>query len=227
MSFSEPRVLSIQVGMPTTLVDASGVDRLTAEWTTGIFKEPVTGPVWLGELGLAGDGQGDLSVHGGPHQAVLLYAAAHYPEWRAALGRPDMAHGGFGENFTVDGLREESVYVGDTFAIGDALVQVSQPRRPCWKLSRRQAVSDLVQQVQRNGRGGWYVRVLREGNVAAGQPLTLVERPYPEWSVARANDIINRREDDATVRAAFAACPALSPRWRNVISGAGPDRVAD
>jgi MOSC domain-containing protein YiiM len=227
MSTHTGTLRSLQIGMPQTLTDTSGIDRLSPEWTTAIFKHPVAEAVWLGPTGLVGDGQGDPSVHGGPHQAVLLYAAVHYPTWRETLGRPDLAYGAFGENFTVDGLSEESVHLGDRFTIGEALVEVSQPRRPCWKLSRRNAVADLAQQVQRNGRGGWYVRVLREGYVTAGDSITLQERPYPEWPIARVNDIMYRREDDPATRATLAACPALSPRWRNVLTGAGPDRVSE
>jgi MOSC domain-containing protein YiiM len=218
-------LLSIQVGMPQTLKDETGIDRLPKEWTTGIFKEPVAGPVWLGASGLAGDGHGDLSVHGGPNQAVLCYAAQHYPTWSDILDRPGLGPGAFGENFTINGLCEENVCLGDRFEVGEALVEVSQPRRPCWKLSRRNGIADLAQQVQRNGRGGWYVRVLREGHVEAQQPVILVERPYPQWRITRVNDMMYRREDDPAARAALADCPALSMRWRNVISGTGPDRV--
>lgn len=211
--------------MPRTMTDASGIDRLAPEWTSGIFKSPVESPVRLTSTGPEGDGQADLTAHGGVHQAVLLYAASHYPGWRERLGRPDLAWGSFGENLTVDGLTEAGVCIGDQFALGETLLEVSQPRRPCWKLSRRNGVADLAQQVQRSGLGGWYVRVLREGNVAAGQSLVLVTRPYPEWTVARANDIIYGRETDQDAKAALAACPALSPRWRNVLSD-GADRVA-
>jgi MOSC domain-containing protein YiiM len=220
-------LVSLRIGQPQTLTDTSGVDRLEPVWTTAIFKQPVSGAIWLGPTGLEGDGHGDPSVHGGPHQALLLYAATHYADWRSSLARPDLSYGAFGENVTVDGLDETTVCLGDQFTIGTgpALVEVSQPRRPCWKLSRRHGVADLAQQVQRNGRGGWYVRVLQPGHIAAGDSLTLAARPYSEWPIARVNDIMYRREDDPASRAALAACPAISPRWRNVLTGAGPDRV--
>lgn len=220
-----PSLLSIQVGLPRSFDYAGLDDGEGRAWASAIVKEPVAGAVWLGQLGLDGDGQADRAVHGGPNQAVLLYAAEHYPVWRAELDQPELSWGAFGENFTVDGLSETSVCVGDSWAVGDALVQVSQPRRPCWKLGRRHGLPDLPLRVRRTGRGGWYVRVLREGHVAAGEPLELRERPCPEWTIARANDIMYRRERDPTVRAALAACPLLSKRWRAVLSGSGADHA--
>jgi MOSC domain-containing protein YiiM len=217
---TEATILSIQVGTPRRMGTPGAADELDREWESSIFKQPVSGPVRLGLRNLEGDGQADLVAHGTPDQAVLLYAAAHYLEWRATLGKPEMVHGAFGENFTVAGLSEATACVGDTYAVGEALIQVSQPRGPCWKLARRNRVADLHLQVQRNGRGGWYARVLREGIVEAGLPLILSERPYPEWTVARVNDVIYRREPDPAVRAQLAACPLLSATWQRVFSKA-------
>lgn len=216
-------ILSIQVGKPRRMGVPNAADPLDQEWESGIFKAPVSGPVHLGLRNLAGDAQADLVAHGSPDQAVLLYAAAHYPEWRTTLGKPEMTYGAFGENFTVDGLTEANVCVGDTFAVGGALVQVSQPRGPCWKLARRNRVPDLHLQVQHNGRGGWYVRVLREGTVETGMPLALVQRPYPELTIELVNNVLYRREADPTVRVALAACPLLSATWRRIFSKTNPD----
>jgi MOSC domain-containing protein YiiM len=220
---TDPTILSIQVGVPQRMGTPNAPDPLDQEWESSIFKQPVSGPVRLGLRNLEGDAQADLVAHGTPDQAVLLYAASHYPEWRETLGKPEMTFGAFGENFTMAGQTEADVCIGDTYAVGGALVQVSQPRGPCWKLARRNRVPDLHLRVQRNGRGGWYVRVLREGNVEAGMPLTLVERAYPEWTVARVNDVIYRREPDPAVRAALARCPLLSATWRRVFSKNSPD----
>ncbi|HQX62766.1 MAG TPA: MOSC domain-containing protein [Thermomicrobiales bacterium] len=216
---THPVVLSIQVGMPRTMVDESGIDQLDAQWISGIYKDTVQGPVRLTVTGPEGDGQADLVYHGGPHQAVLLYAASHYPAWREELGRPDLVFGDFGENLTVEGLTEADVCIGDRYELGETLLEVSQPRQPCWKLSRRNGVAGLAQEVVRKGLGGWYVRVLREGNVEAGQELIRLARPYPDWTILRANDIIYGREADPVTRAALAACPAISPRWKEALSG--------
>ncbi len=206
------RLASIQVGLPRT-VDAAG-----KPWETGFFKELVVGPVWLGRTNLVGDGQADLRNHGGPDKAVNVYAAEHYPVWSADLGLPEFPAGGFGENFTVLDALEADVCVGDVYDIGGARVQVSQPRQPCWKLARRWGIKDLALRVQQTMRTGWYFRVLREGEVAAGLPLTLVGRPHPEWTVAAANAVMHHDKGNLAAAAALAACPALSASWRGTLS---------
>jgi MOSC domain-containing protein YiiM len=210
----EPTVRAIHVGQPHTYGRDDASDPLERVWTTGFVKHPVVGPLWLGRTNLVGDGQADLQNHGGPEKAVCVYAAEHYPFWRATLAKPELPWGAFGENFTVEGLIEAAVCIGDVYAVGDALMQVSQPRQPCWKLARRWRVKDLAAQVQRTGHTGWYFRVLQEGDVAPGQPLRLLERPYAQWSVARANEIMHHQGHDRTGAAALAACPLLAPNWQ-------------
>ncbi len=187
-------------------------------WLTGFFKEPVEGPIWLGQTNLAGDGQADLKNHGGPDKAVLAYAADHYPAWRAELDRSDLPYGAFGENFTIAGLVEETVCIGDVYAVGEARVQVSQPRQPCWKIARRWRIKDLTARVQATGRTGWYFRVLAEGYVQPGLPVTLLERPFPQWTVTRAGEIMRDRRDNPVAAAELAACPLLSTNWRESLS---------
>jgi len=187
-------------------------------WVTGFFKSPVTEQVWLGRTGLAGDGQADGKNHGGPDKAVLAYAADHYPLWHAELNRSDLSYGAFGENFTIAGLSEETVCIGDVFAIGPVRVQVSQPRQPCWKIARRWRIKDLTARVLSTGRTGWYFRVLVEGYVRPGLPVALIERPFPHWTVARASEVMHRRRDDPAAAAELAACPLLSASWRRSLS---------
>ena len=183
------KVASIQIGMPISI-------EIGKPWRTGFFKKAVTEPVWLGATNLAGDGQADLAHHGGPHKAVCVYPACHYPYWRQTLGMPDLCGGDFGENFTVEDLAESQVCIGDTWAIGDATVQVSQPRQPCWKLARRWDAKDLAVQVQQTGRTGWYFRVLVEGLVQAGMSLSLIERPHPRWTIATANQLMHHEKSN-------------------------------
>ncbi len=154
---------------------------------SGIAKRPVEGKIWLGREGFAGDQQGDRKHHGGVDKAVHHYALDHYAAWREELGGHPLleAPGAFGENLSTRGLRESDVAVGDVFALGEAIIQVSQGRQPCWKLSARFGVPDLARRVQRTGRTGWYYRVLQTGHVSAGDTLRVLERPTPTWTLDR------------------------------------------
>ncbi len=153
---------------------------------------------------LEGNEQADKENHGASGQAVLLYAASHYPLWQAELNRPEMGPGGFGENFTVDELTEETACIGDIYAIGDAQIQVTGPRYPCTKIERRWAMAGLTARAAETGRTGWYCRVLQEGIVEPGLPVSLVERPYPRWTVALVNDFGHGRNKQA--RASTGTC---------------------
>ncbi|NJK48419.1 MOSC domain-containing protein [Candidatus Gracilibacteria bacterium] len=210
-----PSILSIQVGLPKQLGTEGAIDLMDRPWTTGFFKEPVTGAIYLGKNNLTGDGQADLILHGGTEKAVLAYAVKHYPQWRQELNLPDFPYGAFGENFTVSMQTEEDVCIGDIFAVGEARIQVSQPREPCWKLARRWRRKDLPKRVITSGRSGWYFRVLSEGLVESGLPLLLLERPLPQWSIARVNQAFYRGSEDVSK---LASCPLLSPSWRQYFS---------
>ncbi len=214
-----PVLVSIQVGLPRQFGTADASDPKGRPWSSGVWKEPVTGPVWLGSTNLAGDGQADLKNHGGPDKAVLAYAAAHYDAWRAELNRPDLPYGAFAENFTIAGLDEETVCIGDTYVIGETRVQVSQPRQPCWKISRRWQIEDLAAQVEATGRTGWYFRVLVEGYVEPGLTVILLDRPFPQWTVARAMAIMRHRREERGAAAELATCPLLSANWRKTLAG--------
>lgn len=164
---SHVTIVSLQVGQPKTLLIEESADSQRS-WTTGYFKAGVMGSVWLGSVNLEGDGQADLVHHGGLNKAICVYSAEHYPFWHHELNHLDMQHGAFGENFTLVGLTEDDVSIGDIWKVGEALVEVSQPRQPCWKLARRWKMKHLPLRVQQTGRTGWYLRVLREGFIAPG-----------------------------------------------------------
>lgn len=184
-------------------------------WRSGIVKEPVPGAVPVGPEGLAGDEQADRENHGGPDKAVLAYGAARYEDW-ARLHGLAAGPGGFGENLTVAGLDEETVCIGDTVRAGTALLQVTQPRLPCWKLSARWTRPDLIRLVEETGWSGWYLRVLEPGTVAAGAAMTLVDRPHPAWTVAAAFRVGRLRNDPALPE--LAALPELSAAWRHTLA---------
>jgi len=213
-SFDSRAILhSIQVGTPKNYGSEEAVDAHDKPWTTGFFKTPITGPVFVAVANLVGDGQADLKNHGGVDKAVLAYSADHYPKWRDELSLPDMPHGAFGENLTIAGLSEESVCIGDIFRIGPVTFEVSQPRQPCWKLARRWRMHELVRLVVQNGRTGWYLRVLEEGCIEAGMPIEPVARPNPAWSIARANRILHHCRTDLPLTLELAAVPALANSW--------------
>ncbi|MGC3957133.1 MAG: MOSC domain-containing protein [Verrucomicrobiota bacterium] len=212
---SAATLLSIQVS-DVTEIPAGGSDAWwDKSWTTGFYKRPVRGRVWLGYQGLRGDQQADRKYHGGADKAVCVYAGEHYPTWREMLKLPEIAHGAFGENFTVQGLLETGVCIGDIFQIGAARAQVSQPRQPCWKLARRWRIKDLTAQVEQNGRTGFYFRVLQHGWVEAGERFELLERPFPEWTIARANEVMHHRRSDFAAARTLASCPLLSASWKD------------
>lgn len=183
---------------------------------SAIDKRPLAGKVRIDVLGLAGDEQGDPTVHGGVDKAVHHYAFDHYAAWRAELTPPRAvlaAPGAFGENFSTRGMTEAQVCVGDVYAIGDALLQVSQARQPCWKLDVRFDEPGMARKVQDSGRTGWYYRVLRAGDVAAGDALRLVERPCPDWTLARLLHFFYIDTLNYDALREIAALELLAPNW--------------
>jgi MOSC domain-containing protein YiiM len=208
---------SIQIGQPRTVVqtDRSGEAH---KQRTAIYKTPALGPVMVHRLGIAGDGQANLKVHGGVDGAILAYSAEHYPRWHAELNNTEMQPGGFGENFTISSsadtpLDETTVCLGDRFTIGEIEVEVSQPRQPCATLVRRWKLAELAQMVLDLNRGGWYLRVLREGMVSTGATVTRTANPFPAWTIARAMQLMYHGDDSE--KADLLNCPALSDRWKS------------
>ena len=186
--------------------------------SSAIDKRPLAGAVHIGELGLEGDEQGDLRVHGGVDKAVHQYAFDHYTAWRQDLGVLPLlqAPGAFGENISTRGLTEADVCLGDRFVLGDALLEVSQGRQPCWKLNDRFGVRDMARRVQDTGRTGWYYRVVQPGAAQAGDMLALIERPWPSWPLRRLMRLLaDRVLDRGPLREALEL--PLVPSWRTLV----------
>ncbi|MFL6560022.1 MAG: MOSC domain-containing protein, partial [Bacillus sp. (in: firmicutes)] len=188
------------------------------EWTSAIFKEPVQGPIWVEKTGLTGDGQWDTEHHGGPEKAVFAYPFENYLYWQKELELSEITSGGMGENFVMEQLTEEMISIGDTFQIGDAVVQVSQPRQPCWKPARRYKVKTLALLLQNTGRTGWYFRVLKEGFVEKGQAFTLVERPCPQWTIQKCNHVIHAKQQNFEEVHQLSQCELLAPGMRDTLA---------
>src|SRR3989442_8683162 len=185
--------------------------------TTGIFKQPVQGRVPLRKLNLDGDRQADLSVHGGEHKAVYCYPVAHYDYWKVELPGRELPMGSFGENFTADGFLEDSVHLGDRFSVGTAEVAVTQPRLPCYKLGVRFESDDMVKRFLGSGRTGFYVAVLREGEVGAGDEINVIARESNAVAVSEITHLyVAKRYGEAEIRAVRRALrvPELPESWK-------------
>ncbi|WP_445614211.1 MOSC domain-containing protein [Geobacillus sp. YF-1] len=200
-------IVSINVGTPKTL-DINGQPLVS-----GIDKTPVAGLVAVGKRHLAGDGQADLVHHGGEDKAICAYPSEHFAYWERHYGRP-FAAGAFGENWTLAGLTEDEACLGDIYAAGTALVQVSQPRQPCSKLALFHQLPGLPKAVIQTGKSGFYLRVLNEGVVEPGATLLLVERGQGALSIAYINRIYYHERDNVTAMEQLAYHPALSASWR-------------
>ncbi len=210
-------IRSIQVGLPEKDHPECQEEALQKPWITGIFKRTVLGPVRLERHNLWGDGQADLVHHGGLDKAVCVYPSEHWAHWQDILPPHRLVGGAFGENFTLEGLTEAEVCIGDIFVVGSALVQISQPRQPCWKLARRWQIKDLAVQVERTGFTGWYFRVLQEGIVESTAAVQLTDRPFPQWTVARANQLMHQERDNRTAAEELSLCPLLSSSWQGTL----------
>jgi MOSC domain-containing protein YiiM len=213
------RIESIFVGRPQSF-DSEGVLK---PWTSAIYKRRTTEPVRVCLTNIDGDQQADLVHHGGPDKAVLAYPVSHYEYWQTRYPDSKLQAGSFGENLSVTGLDESQCCIGDIFQVADCVLQISQPRQPCWKLSRRWNLSDLATEVQKTRRTGWYLRVLQEGQIAQGAEFVLLERPYPSLKVNWANEVMfakpRNQENDRTL----ASCPLLSESWRQNLSSRSID----
>lgn len=188
--------------------------------TTGIYKEPVDGRVVLRTLNLDGDRQADLSVHGGAYKAVYCYPVAHYGFWKKELPGRELPMGMFGENFTTDGLSEDSAHLGDRFSVGSAEVVVTQPRLPCYKLGVRFGSDDMVRRFLASGRTGFYVAVTREGEVGAGDEIKPVSRDDTAVPVSEITRLyVAKRYDPEDVKSLQRALQvtALPESWKHYL----------
>lgn len=182
---------------------------------TGIFKQPVGMPVWLGREGLAGDAQADRRVHGGPEKALHQYPIAHYARLAAAFSdaAPLLVPGSLGENLSVPDWDETNIAIGDVFQLGDAKVQVSQPRSPCWKIDHRFAADGMAQFIAAQRLTGWYFRVLEEGAVEPGSDFERIARNPRPLSVAALLALWDEHRPDPAALLEASRMPGLSSGW--------------
>lgn len=189
---------------------------------SAIAKRPQTAAVYADTHGLQGDEQGDLRVHGGPDKAIHHYPQEHYGAWRAELGALPVLQspGAFGENLASTGMTESNMCWGDQVRIGSAVLELAQSRQPCWKLNQRFAQPDMALRLQQTGRTGWYWRVLQPGFITAGDTVTLLQRPHPQWPLTRVIDVLYHRNGlglDTAVLQELASVLFLPPSWQRIV----------
>lgn len=204
---SHYEIISLNIGKPQPLTYKN------KEVFSGIYKQPAEHPLLLAAVNFEGDGQADLVYHGGKDKAVCVYPYEHYPYWEQELHTP-LAFGAFGENLTTRGLLESEVCIGDIFRLGEAVVQVSQPRQPCYKLAARYGVDDMPIKVQNTGYTGFYFRVLSEGVVAPSAGLTLESRHPKGVTLSFANRIMHHEKERREDIAKILEVEELSDSWR-------------
>ncbi len=202
-------ILSLQVGRAQVLAREGG------EWRSAIHKKPVETPLFLDLEGLTGDQQANRRFHGGPDKAVCCFCSEHYPALKQLVsGGDEFGFGAFGENFTLAGMTEPSVCVGDTYRVGTAVMQVSQPRQPCINLVYKWGHSDLPGTMTSTNQTGFYLRVLQTGEVKAGDALELQSRIYPDLTISALNDAKYRKAGGVVMARRLAELPELSGEWR-------------
>ena len=205
---SLPHVEAVNVGRPRE-VFWKGRQVLTR-----IFKEPVAGRVTIKRLNLEGDRQADLTVHGGPEKAVYAYPTEYYTFWREQFPEMELPWGMFGENLTIKGLLDESVHIGDSFQVGSADLVVTQPRLPCYKLGLKFGRDDILKRFLQSGLTGFYFAVLKEGEVAAGDPIKLLHRDKDQVKVADITRLYREDKYNQNLLRRVVAAKALPESWR-------------
>ena len=202
------RVYSVNVGMPQEISDAKRTV------LSGIYKTPVGGRVMARRLNLDGDGQADLKGHGGEQRAVYAYPWVHYPQWARSLSRDGFPPGAFGENLTVDDATEDEVCIGDRFRAGATLLEVTQPRPPCFKLGMMMGDPSFPKRFLKSGLVGFYLRVIEEGEIGAGDIMELVAEGPERMSVRAISNLLHFEKDNLADAERASRIPALSPGWR-------------
>lgn len=203
------KLVSLNVGLPRNVNWQGKVVR------TSIWKEPVDGRIRVATLNLEGDRQSDLSVHGGIDKAVYAYPSEHYSYWRSALPDADLPWGAFGENFTTEGLLEDQVCVGDRLQVGSAEFIVTQPRMPCFKLGIRLNRLDMVKHFLKSGRSGFYFAVIREGQVAAGDPIYRADRQEGALTIADIVSLYTMDSENQELLRRATELPGLPEGWKD------------
>lgn len=213
----EACVLSVQVGRAKTYGDAQSKDFLEKEWESASFKEVSKTPLYASFSGLAGDEVADKMHHGGMDKAIFANSYENYAHWASFLGVEHLSFGALAENLTMTGLHESNVMLGEIHQIGTVLLQVSQPRKPCWKISRRWNHKAFTNEIFTSGLTGWYYKVLQEGIISAGDEVRVIRAETPQLSILEANEAFGEPEKYGHILEAILEIPSLANSYKESI----------
>lgn len=212
-------IISLQVGKVRSLGDSTGKTFFDKAWESGSFKEAVKSALWLSKSGLDGDEVADKIHHGGEEKALFANSYENYENWRLFLGLESLPLGALSENITVSGLHESTVFLGDIHKIGDAIVQVSQPRKPCWKISKKWKNKKFTNEIYTTGLTGWYYRVLREGYIKSGDTIEVISQDDTKISILEANMAFANPDEQKELLQKISTLPYIAQSYKNSIIG--------
>jgi MOSC domain-containing protein YiiM len=226
MSVERIKLVGVQLATPVTYVEEDD-----STWTSSLVKKPVCHSVYLRQTHLAGNEQADRIHHGGEDKTLYALPLEHICHWRTTLSLPDLPFGGLGENLTLMGAVESEVCIGDRFQLGEALVEISQPRLPCWKIGRCWGRPDFGQRMEEAGHSGWYFRTLQEGSFSLADDLVMLQRVQPNWSVADVFHIITHPLENKQRAAELLQVPEAAKTMKESLtkvleSGIYPDQTS-
>ena len=207
------KILSVQIGKVETSGDENSNDFLTKQYTTASIKNPVIGKVEVTKLSITGDSVADTVHHGGVYKAVFANSINNYNHWKEFLNKDELPYGALGENLTFDTIDESNVCIGDIHKIGTVTMQVSQPRQPCWKISRRWEHNDLSKEIYESGKTGWYYRVLQQGSFQSNDTVELVSQLESKITILKANETLREVSSNMKTANKLLEIDCLAPAW--------------
>ena len=207
------KVLSVQIGKVATTGNKNSKDFLTKEYTTASIKNPIKEKVKVTKLSIIGDSVADTVHHGGVHKAVFANSINNYNHWKDFLNKDELPFGALGENLTLDNIDESIVCIGDIHKIGTVTMQVSQPRQPCWKISRRWEHNDFMKEIYDSGKTGWYYRILEEGSFRVNDKVELISQLETKITILEANKTLRDLSSNIQTADKLLNIDCLAPAW--------------
>ena len=211
------KILSVQVGRAKTYGDAQSKDFLEKEWQSASFKEVSHTPLFAHFTGFSGDEVADTVHHGGVDKAIFANSYENYAHWASFLEQKSLPFGALAENLTITGLHEQSVMLGEVHQIGTAILQVSQPRKPCWKISRRWNHKAFTNEIFTSGLTGWYYKVLQEGLIGSDDEIKVIQQKTPQISILKANEAFREPEKYKSILETILDIPSLASSYQESI----------